>query len=91
MQDRAAIPRHHRRVTAGLHRARLDQGYTIKALAAKVGVHPQHLSRVERGMKRPGANLLVRLSAALEAPLDAISTTDATPAREASPQPAKAA
>jgi transcriptional regulator with XRE-family HTH domain len=81
MYDSTPIARRHRRVTEGLHRARLDGGFTLRALAARAGVTPEYLSRVERGIKRPGPALLLGLATILDVPLDQISIIDAPSAQ----------
>lgn len=73
MHDSTPIARRPRRVTPGLYSTRRDRGLTLTALAGQVGVTPEYLSRVERGIRHPGSGLLVRLSDVLGAPLDEIS------------------
>jgi transcriptional regulator with XRE-family HTH domain len=52
-----------------LRRLRLDKGMTIEALAAAAGLNKGFLSRLERGAKQPSIDTLLRLSAALDAPV----------------------
>jgi transcriptional regulator with XRE-family HTH domain len=70
------IPRQPRRVTVGLSSTRSDKGLTIRALAEQLGVSYHHLYKVERGLKRPSDELLLRLAQALDVDLDAISTRE---------------
>jgi len=48
-----------------LRHIRLEQGFTVEALAAAAGLDKGFLSRLERGTKRPSVATILRLSAAL--------------------------
>src|SRR5690348_770578 len=48
---------------------RLEAGITQVALAEACGIHPAHLSRVERGLAQPSLELLVAIGACLGADL----------------------
>lgn len=41
-----------------LRAVREAQGRTLRGVAAKVGINPSHLSRIERGDRRPSVELL---------------------------------
>lgn len=48
---------------------RRRRGLTVEALAAAVGIHKGHLSRVERGEKAPSVATLEAIAKALDAPM----------------------
>ena len=55
-----------------LRAARLKKGLSNKGLAELVGKHPNELSRYERDLSLPGPITAVRLSIALDVPIDAL-------------------
>jgi transcriptional regulator with XRE-family HTH domain len=64
-----------------LRHIRLEKGFTVETLAAAAGLSKGFLSRLERGTKRPSVETVLRLSAALEVPVDLLfgeQTTDDT-------------
>jgi transcriptional regulator with XRE-family HTH domain len=64
-----------------LRHMRLEKGFTVETLAAAAGLDKGFLSRLERGTKRPSVETVLRLSAALDAPVGQLfgeQTTDDT-------------
>ena len=53
-----------------LRRIRREAGYTIKSLAAQIGIQPGPLGNIERGLHAPSSPVLYALSRALKVPLD---------------------
>lgn len=56
-------------VGAQILELRLAAGITQRALAFACGIHPAHLSRIERGLARPSVDALVAIGASLGADL----------------------
>jgi len=44
-----------------LRRWRESEGLTQEQLAAQICVHPQYLSQIERGVRRPGGRVAMRI------------------------------
>ena len=60
------------RVASSLRRERERQKLSMNAVAAKAGLSQQMVSYVERGMRNPTLETLLRLAAALEVDLAAV-------------------
>lgn len=54
--------------------ARTDRGLTIAQLAYRSDINPGNLSRIERGLERPGDETRMRIAAALDARVEDIWT-----------------
>lgn len=48
-----------------LRSVREAQGRSVRSLAREAGIDPTHLSRIERGLRRPSVEVLVTLGKAL--------------------------
>jgi len=55
-----------RRLGMRIKQVREERGLTQADLAAKVGVHPMYVSRIERGVQVPSLPLLEKLAKALK-------------------------
>lgn len=55
---------------------RKEKGLTQEELAAKVGVHPTYIGKIESGKSNPSAVLLFKLSRALKVKLYSIFEFD---------------
>ncbi len=49
---------------------RLEKGWTQTKLAVEIGIEPQHLSKLERGLHEPGIVTVVFLAKALTCRVD---------------------
>jgi transcriptional regulator with XRE-family HTH domain len=78
-QQRGAIARLARRLTAG----RIRAGLTQAALAEACGVTDETISRIERGRYEPAVSTLLRLAEALNLGLDQLAGESERPARRA--------
>jgi transcriptional regulator with XRE-family HTH domain len=54
-----------RAVGEELHRARLDEGLSLRHVGAAAGFHASHLPRIEAGERQPSLDALVALAAAM--------------------------
>jgi transcriptional regulator with XRE-family HTH domain len=52
------------------------QCLTVRALAAKGGMHASEISRVERGLRDPRLSTMLRIARALDVPLIALLGTN---------------
>jgi ribosome-binding protein aMBF1 (putative translation factor) len=55
--------------------ARIARGWSQEELARRVGVRQGHISYIERGVKTPSVNLLVRLFSELGISMDVLKET----------------
>lgn len=78
-----------RALAARLRQMRRDRELSQEALAARAGVHPKHLSEIERANKDPRATTVVRLAEALGVPVaELYCTRDGTdPSAPREPRP----
>ncbi|WP_370071806.1 helix-turn-helix domain-containing protein [Streptacidiphilus sp. MAP5-3] len=79
---------------ARLRERRLSSGLTLEAAAARIGLSPAHLSRLETAKRQPSLPVLLGLSRAYAVPLDVLlgekPTVPATVVRGATAEPSKA-
>lgn len=61
-----------RKVVAALKDERVRQSMSMNALAARAGLSQQMVSYVERGLRRPTLDTVVRIAMALDVDLSAI-------------------
>lgn len=59
----------HSNIGAQIRELRVEAGITQRDLAAAVGIHPSHLSRIERGLAQASLDTLVAIGACLGADL----------------------
>lgn len=67
------------------HRERM--GYTIAELSEKGGFHSASLSAWENGVNRPTTSNFIKLSKALELPIDDLRSFDLNPVEAMKPKP----
>lgn len=76
-------PYHHRPILAtnglAIRDIREQAGLTLRGFARHIGTTPIHLSKVERGLVRPQANLRNRIANGLGVAVDEISFTPQMP------------
>jgi transcriptional regulator with XRE-family HTH domain len=60
-----SAPSHLHRLARTIRQLRRDRELSQEALAAAAGIHPKHLSEIERANKDPRATTVARLSHAL--------------------------
>ncbi|MEZ0069768.1 transcriptional regulator with XRE-family HTH domain [Streptacidiphilus sp. MAP12-20] len=79
---------------ARLRERRLSSGLTLEAAAARIGLSPAHLSRLETAKRQPSLPVLLGLSRAYAVPLDVllgeVPATAATVVRGATAEPSAA-
>lgn len=57
-------------IAARIRRARRDTGLSLDNVAEKAGTSRQHLINLEKGRHRPRPEMLERIAAALDRPID---------------------
>lgn len=53
-----------------LKEVRKEKNYTLQQLSKKTGISTTHINDIENKMKEPSFSMMVRLSCALNVPLD---------------------
>lgn len=67
-----AMPALHETWGSRVRSARVKRGWTIAELAYRADVNPGNLSRIERGLERPGDEVRIRIADALGVRVESI-------------------
>ncbi|MFI1393703.1 helix-turn-helix domain-containing protein [Streptomyces sp. NPDC020681] len=71
-----------------IRRARLERGWSLRALAREVGVSASLVSQIETGKSQPSVSTLYAITTALAIPLEGLFEAEEEPAPAASAAPA---
>jgi transcriptional regulator with XRE-family HTH domain len=63
-----------KRFAANVRRLRTDAGLSQEELAARSGIHPTEISRLERAVREPRLGTMVRLARGLDVGLERLVT-----------------